>query len=210
MAEYAACCTPYIRHFPLVPVQRWSIELPATSVGERRRRCSLRRHKGGPWTVLFYFLPPRFVAGWLLSVTFKVSTYLTKYWSGLHPKLEGRGADSSLSDSCAIAIGISVDTGTLERVANWSPDSVATVDPCDPGTDPRNGSFAGIPHGNTFLTWTSTVTCPRLWLYAATCPTRWPRSGSGHRLLPVGVQRLLFTVVLAVVTFPFVSFLNAD
>ena len=117
---------------------------------------------------------------------------------------EGRGADSSLSDSCAIAIGISVDTGTLERVANWSPDSVAIVDPCDPGTDPRNGPFAGIPHGDTFLTWTSTVTCPRLWWYAATCPTRWPRSGSGHRLLPVGVQSLLFTVVLAVVTFPLV------
>ena len=44
-----------------------------------------------------------------------------------------------------LPLGISVDTGTLERVANWSPDSVATVDPCDPGTDPRNGPFAGIP-----------------------------------------------------------------
>ena len=137
---------------PLVPVQRWSIELPATTVGERRRRRSLRRHNGGLLDCPFNFLPPRFVAGWLLSVTFKVSPYLTKYWSGLHPKLEGRGADSSLSDSCAIAIGISVDTGTLERVANWSPDSVATVDPCDPGTDPRNGPFAGIPRGGTFLT----------------------------------------------------------
>ena len=31
-----------------------------------------------------------------------------------------------------LPLGISVDTGTLERVANWSPDSVATVDPCDP------------------------------------------------------------------------------
>ena len=109
-----------------------------------------------------------------------------------------------------LPLGISVDTGTLERVAKRSPDSVATVDPCDPGTDPRNGPFAGIPHGDTFLTWTSTVTCPRLWWYAATSPTLWPRSGSGHRLLPVGVQRLLFTVVLAVVTFPFVSLLNAD
>ena len=35
-------------------------------------------------------------------------------------------------------------------VANWSPDSVATVDPCDPGTDPRNGPFAGILHGVIF------------------------------------------------------------
>ena len=55
MAAYAACCTPYIRHFPLVPVQRWSIELPATTVGEWRRRRSLRRHKGGLWTVPFTF-----------------------------------------------------------------------------------------------------------------------------------------------------------
>ena len=36
-----ACCTPYTRRFPLVPVQRWSIELPATTVGEWRRRRSL-------------------------------------------------------------------------------------------------------------------------------------------------------------------------
>ena len=124
---------------PLVPVQRWSIELPATTVGERQRRRSLRRHKGGLWTVFltschkcccsvafkcqascagggqspryrrrirtldypFNFLPPRFVAGWLLSVTFKVSPYLTKYWSGLHPKLEGREADSCRSDGRA-------------------------------------------------------------------------------------------------------------
>ena len=63
-----ACCTPYTRRFPLVPVQRWSIELPATTVGERRRRRSLRRHKGGPWTVPLTFKPPRFVAGWFLSV----------------------------------------------------------------------------------------------------------------------------------------------
>ena len=107
-----------------------------------------------------------------------------------------------------LPLGISVDTGTHERVANWSPDNVDAVDPCDPGTDPgtdpRNGPFAGIPHGDTFLTWTSTLTCPRLWWYAATCPTRWPRSGSGLHLLPVGVQSLLFTVVLAVVTFTLV------
>ena len=43
-----------------------------------------------------------------------------------------------------------MDTGTLERVANWSPDRVPTVDPCDTGTDPRNGPSAGIPHGGTF------------------------------------------------------------
>ena len=40
--EVYACCTPYARRFPfLVPVQRWSIELPATTVGECRRRHSL-------------------------------------------------------------------------------------------------------------------------------------------------------------------------
>ena len=53
MVGYAACCTPCTRRCPLVPVQRWSIELPATTVGEWRRRRSLRRHKGGPWTVFF-------------------------------------------------------------------------------------------------------------------------------------------------------------
>ena len=36
-----ACCTPYTRRFPLVPVQRWSMELPATTVGEWWRRHSL-------------------------------------------------------------------------------------------------------------------------------------------------------------------------
>ena len=51
MAGSAACCTTYNRHFPLVPVQRQSNELPATTVGECRRRHSLRRHKGGRWTV---------------------------------------------------------------------------------------------------------------------------------------------------------------
>ena len=44
----------------------------------------------------------------------------------------GRGANSCRSDGRAIAGGICVDTGTHERVANWSPDSFATVDPCDP------------------------------------------------------------------------------
>ena len=49
-----ACCMPYTRCFPfLVPVQRWSNELPATTVGERRRRHSLQSHKGGPETILF-------------------------------------------------------------------------------------------------------------------------------------------------------------
>ena len=44
-----------------------------------------------------------------------------------------------------------MDTGTHEIAANWSPDSVATVGPCDPGTDPWNGPFAGISHGVTFF-----------------------------------------------------------
>ena len=39
------------QHFPLVPAQRQSNELQATTVGEWWRRHSLRRHKGGLWTV---------------------------------------------------------------------------------------------------------------------------------------------------------------
>ena len=61
---------------------------------------------------------------------------------------KGREADSSLSDGREKK---GVDTGTLERVADWSPDIVDAVDPCDPGTDPRNGPLAGIPHSGTFL-----------------------------------------------------------
>ena len=37
--------------FPLLHVHQQSIELPATTVGEWRRRHSLRRHKGGLWVV---------------------------------------------------------------------------------------------------------------------------------------------------------------
>ena len=40
-----------------------------------------------------------------------------------------------------LPLGISVDTGTHERVANWSPDSVAAVDPCDPGHRPKERPF---------------------------------------------------------------------
>ena len=46
----------YNKRCPLLPVQRRSAELPATTVGEWRRRHSLRRHKGGLWTVLLIFV----------------------------------------------------------------------------------------------------------------------------------------------------------
>ena len=35
-----------------------------------------------------------------------------------------------------------------------------------PGHRPMERPFCRCPHGDTFLTWTSTVTCPRLWWYA--------------------------------------------
>ena len=38
-----------------LPVQRWSIELPAITDGEWWRRHSLQSHKGGPETVPFNF-----------------------------------------------------------------------------------------------------------------------------------------------------------
>ena len=116
--------------------------------------------------------PSRVVAGWFLGVAFEVSPNLTKhrekssgYW--------GREADSCQSDGRAIAVSTSVDTGTHERVANWSPDVGGTVDPCDPGTDPRNGPFAGISHGVVFFSLSCTVKCPRPWWYAATSSTCW-------------------------------------
>ena len=52
MAGYAACCTQYIRHFPLVHVQRWFIV----------------KTQGRTLDCPFNFLPPRSVAGWFLSV----------------------------------------------------------------------------------------------------------------------------------------------
>ena len=48
MAGTAACCTQYIRHCLLFPVQSQSAELPATTEGERRRRRSSQGHKAGP------------------------------------------------------------------------------------------------------------------------------------------------------------------
>ena len=87
----------------------------------------------------------------LLSVAFKVSPKPHQTLGGISVVTGGREAESCWSDGRAFAGGFCVDTGTHERVANWSPDSVATVDPCDLGTDPRNGPFAGIPHGVVFL-----------------------------------------------------------
>ena len=51
MAGTAACCMQKIRCCPMVSVQRQFIELPATTVGESSRGGTLRRRKGGLWTV---------------------------------------------------------------------------------------------------------------------------------------------------------------
>ena len=66
---------------------------------------------------------------------------------GSIPNWRAEGSTHAGPTVAPLPLGTSVDTGTHERVANWSPDSVAAVDPCDPGTDPRNGPFAGVPHG---------------------------------------------------------------
>ena len=79
-----------------------------------------------------------------------------------------------------------MDTGTLERVANWSPVIVDAVDPCDPGTDPRTGPFLQVSPAVVPLNLTLTVRCPSAWWYAATCPTRWPRSVVQRDLRLVG------------------------
>ena len=80
MAGYAACCTPYTRCCPMVPVQRQSTQLPATTVGESSRGGSLRRHKGGLWTVHLTSRHHVLLQGGFLSVAFKVSPNLTKHW----------------------------------------------------------------------------------------------------------------------------------
>ena len=69
-------------------------------------------------------------------MSFELSPNLTEYWS-----TRGRGADSCLSDGRAVA-GLAQawtrarSRGSLTGVRT----AFATVDPCDPGTDPR-----GIP-----------------------------------------------------------------
>ena len=55
MARFAPVVRSTPDAVPLVPVQVRSSELPATTVGEWRRRRFLRRHKGGPWTVPLTF-----------------------------------------------------------------------------------------------------------------------------------------------------------
>ena len=55
MAGYAACCTPYIRHFPLVPVQRWSIELRPQPLGSGGDAASCEDTMEDFWTVPLTF-----------------------------------------------------------------------------------------------------------------------------------------------------------
>ena len=69
---------------------------------------------------------------------------------GSIPNWRAEGPTRAGPTVAPLPLGISVDTGTHERVANWSPDIVDAVDPCDPGTDPRNGPFAGIPSAIPF------------------------------------------------------------
>ena len=64
MAGHAACCTPYISHSSLVPVQRRSIELPATAVVEWRRRHFLQSHKEGLLTIPLTSCHLVLFAGW--------------------------------------------------------------------------------------------------------------------------------------------------
>ena len=106
-------------------------------------------------------------------VSFKVSPNLTKYWS-----TQGRGADSSLSDSCAIASCIRVWTRARSR-GSLTGVRTALLPLIHATRAPTQGTaLLQVSPTHTrryFLTWTWTVKCE--W-YAATCPTRWPRSFS--------------------------------
>ena len=64
----------------LGPCAAWSIELPAPTVGECRRRCSLRRHKGGPWTVLLTSCHHVLLQGGFECVVAKCATGLRWLW----------------------------------------------------------------------------------------------------------------------------------
>ena len=92
-------------------------------------------------------------------VAFKVSPNL-KHW-GIPVVTGGRGADSCRSDGRAIAVGQGCGHGRAR-----SPDIVDTVDPCDPGTDPRTGKGT-VPRNGSSVRYprnyfrSPAVTCPR-------------------------------------------------
>ena len=74
-----------------------------------------------------------------------------QHWSGLHPQLEGRETDSSLSDSCAIAVGIRSWTrarsrGSLTGVRTSLPPLIHAARAPTQGT----ALLQVIPHGGTF------------------------------------------------------------
>ena len=101
MAVFAACCTTYNRHCPLVPEQMQSTELPATTDGEWRRRHSLQSQKGGPWTVFLTSCHHILLQGGFLSVVLRSPQ--TSPNTGVVPGDTGRPrADSSLSDGRAV------------------------------------------------------------------------------------------------------------
>ena len=187
MAGLAACCTLYIRHFPLVPVQRWSTELPATTVGERRRRRSLRRHKGGLWTV---FLTSCHKC--CCSVAFKCQAYEGQTVSGQSHIWRSRCGKSAIwrfqaachvltrpcpcgRSDAAVAAGWQFHPVTRAHGCKEQQSGVTTqVSRAPPAraTNPRTGGHrpkkrpltTGIPVGH-FLTWQASSSMPH-W-----CPT---------------------------------------
>ena len=63
---------------------------------------SLRRHKGGLWTVFFIFLPPRFVVGWLSSVRpVRAKRSQVRSTSG-NPGCGGKGAIWRFKAACHV------------------------------------------------------------------------------------------------------------
>ena len=131
----------YNRHFPLVPVQRQSNELPATTVGECRRRHSLRRHKGGRWDCPFNFPPPR-VAGWVFQVSGAFCVEAGKVPAQTHEDCGGSSghgsAPSGASNTTLRAGSPWWSSGGTTRIKRATPAERPTHNLA--GTIPRNGS----------------------------------------------------------------------
>ena len=107
-------------------------------------------------------------------VALKVSPNLTKHWCESRQHW-GRGADSCLSHSGAIASGISVDTarsrGALSGVQTALLPMIHAI-----RTPTQGAALLQVSSQRYLLTLSCTVTCSRPRWYDATCSTRWPRS----------------------------------
>ena len=197
MAGFAAWSTPYSRCCPLVPVQRWSDELPATTVGERRRRRSLRR-QGRTLHCPFNFLPQVLLQCGLE----KCQAYEGQTVSGQSHVWGSRCCKSAIwrfKASCRLVTRMPVEGSDVAVAAGWQFHPLTRAHGCKEqrsglttqdrrapparATNPRTGGYrpkkrhftTGIP-AITFLYLKPDGFVSEVVPFASTSPSFWPRS----------------------------------